>query len=125
MLHRLKCWPPYFGDMVDGKKTGELRREREDRVFAVGDLLWMDEWDPEIETSTGRAYVFTVTHLLRNAAHFGLRDGFVLMSVRPTTKYEWADTHYAAASDGHSEDCCCIFCVAAGKADRPAAGRGS
>ena len=45
--HRLKCWPVFYADIVNGSKTFELRRD--DRGFQVGDLLILQEWDPEDE----------------------------------------------------------------------------
>lgn len=45
--HRLKTWPEYFEAIASGAKTFEVRRD--DRGFAVGDMLVLEEWDPSPE----------------------------------------------------------------------------
>ena len=40
--HRLKVNPDHFAAILDGTKTFEVRRD--DRNFAVGDILWLREW---------------------------------------------------------------------------------
>lgn len=42
--HALKCWPSFFGDVCDGSKTFEVRRD--DRGFRVGDTLRLMEFTP-------------------------------------------------------------------------------
>jgi hypothetical protein len=44
--HVLKCWPAYFGPVAEGLKTWEYRKD--DRPYAVGDVLCLREWDPEV-----------------------------------------------------------------------------
>ena len=43
--HELKTWPQYFAAVRSGKKRFEIRRN--DREFAVGDVLVLREFDPE------------------------------------------------------------------------------
>lgn len=42
--HRLKTWPEPFVAQIEGRKSYEIRRD--DRGFAVGDTLLLEEWDP-------------------------------------------------------------------------------
>jgi hypothetical protein len=49
--HRLKCWPEPFAALRDGSKAFEFRRD--DRGFAVGDLLVLREWRPQRERLAG------------------------------------------------------------------------
>lgn len=74
--HELKCWPEYFAALLDGTKTFEYRLN--DRRFAVGDTLWLREYDPLTLTYTGRDLRFVVTYLLP----IGGYDGFVILSLR-------------------------------------------
>ncbi len=47
-----KVWPEYFQQIVDGKKTFELRLN--DFDISEGDILILKEWDPSIRDYTGR-----------------------------------------------------------------------
>jgi len=62
MILELKCWPPYFQDVVDGKKTFEVRVN--DRNYKVGDTLHLREWKPETKTYTGRTFNVNVTYIM-------------------------------------------------------------
>lgn len=76
--HMLKTWPPHYADVAHRRKRVEIRRD--DRGYAVGDVLWLREWDPATERYTGPSCEVTVTHVLRGGA-FGLADGFVALSL--------------------------------------------
>lgn len=93
LLHTLKCWPPFFEDVLEGRKTFELRRN--DRDYSVGDTLHLREW-----TGTGysgRECSVRVTYLLEDAYQFGLMEGFVVLGIakkphgRPTPAAELGD----------------------------------
>lgn len=77
MIHELKCWPAYFRPLANGEKTLELRRD--DRGFAVGDILHLREWDPATERYTGSATYRRVTHIVRGGEW--LAEGFCAMSL--------------------------------------------
>ena len=47
-----KVWPEYFQQILDNKKTFELRLN--DFEIKEGDILILKEWDPEIKEYTGR-----------------------------------------------------------------------
>jgi len=59
--HELKTLPPYFGDVVEGRKTFEVRHTF-DRTFAVGDVLHLREWDynPDYEVTLDFEGAFVV-----------------------------------------------------------------
>jgi hypothetical protein len=80
--HELKTWPDFFEAMVSGKKRFEVRKN--DRDFQIGDILILKEWIPTGEFFTGREAYFYVDYIL-DAPKFGVRDGFVVMSLRPRT----------------------------------------
>ena len=51
-IHELKTWPKYYAQIVSGAKRFEIRYN--DRDFAVGDLLFLREYNIEIHQYTGR-----------------------------------------------------------------------
>lgn len=79
VVHDLKTWPKLFTEILEGWKTFELRPD--DRGFKVGDMLHLQEWDPETGAFTGRSTRRRVTSLLRDVPEFGLQPGFVIMSL--------------------------------------------
>jgi len=72
MTHELKAHPSPFADVWSGQKTYEIRRW--DRPFAVGDTLWLREWEPVLGQYTGRAVHVRVTHTTP-PGQWGLPDG--------------------------------------------------
>lgn len=46
-----KVWPEYFQQIVDGKKTFELRLN--DFDISEGDTMILNEWDPATKDYTG------------------------------------------------------------------------
>ena len=59
-IHK-KVWPKYFQKILDGKKTYELRLA--DWECKEGDILVLQEWDPETKEYTGRKVEKEVTYL--------------------------------------------------------------
>lgn len=81
-VHRLKIWPEFY-EAVNSptpmfRKTVEIRKEDE-RVYQVGDLLLLQEWDPEKEQYTGQETIQLVTHCLRQQPW--VPEGYVAMSI--------------------------------------------
>lgn len=44
-IHELKCWPKFFQDVWDGKKTFDIRKG-DDRKYEVGDEVILREFFP-------------------------------------------------------------------------------
>src|SRR5215213_7088823 len=84
--HALKIWPAEFEAVVDGRKRFEWRKD--DRSFAVGDMLRLLEWDPVFEGFTGAWCTVVVTYVLRD--QFGVPPGFCVMSLSPRL-VSWRD----------------------------------
>ena len=61
MRHTKKVWPEYFQKILDGKKTYELRLA--DWECNEGDILVLQEWDPETKEYTGREIEKEVTYV--------------------------------------------------------------
>jgi hypothetical protein len=79
-VHQLKTRPFEFAAVADGRKTFDIRRD--DRGYAVGDILDLAEWEPA-GRYTGRCQRVQVTYLLTgpDAQHFGLAPQHVAMGI--------------------------------------------
>ena len=56
-----KCWPEYFEAILSGKKKYELRLN--DFEINEGDILFLEEWDPQTKEYTGRKIEKKVTYV--------------------------------------------------------------
>ena len=94
-FHDLKTWRHAFQAVWDRKKTFEFRKD--DRGFAVGDVLILKEWDPSHGRQpwadgplradyTGREVTVEVTFVLRG--EFGVPEGYAVLSFRETGREE-------------------------------------
>jgi uncharacterized protein YqfB (UPF0267 family) len=79
MIHNLKTWPEYFEQVVIGTKTFEIRKT-DDRTFNVGDILRLEEFDPERRAYTGRTSIVVVTYILDKQPF--VPEGYVCMSIQ-------------------------------------------
>lgn len=94
-VHELKCQPPYFEAVAEGRKTVEIRKD--DRQFANGDILdlrefvshgamtmepwtWPRAYQSESGHYTGKSCRVVVTHILRDPRFFA--EEYVALSVR-------------------------------------------
>lgn len=83
VVHELKTRNPYFEECWLGRKRAEIRKN--DRGFAVGDLLELRECDHVGEKYLGRSYCVQITHILRaEDGPFGLQAGYVMLSFKPS-----------------------------------------
>ena len=90
--HELKTWPDPFAAMWRDSKRFEIRQE-DDRRFAVGDAIWLREWNQTTRRYTGRNLLVVVTYLARGPA-WGLALGTVVMSTSIVDR--WTDDEPAA-----------------------------
>ena len=84
--HNLKTWPEPYQAVREGIKKFEYRRD--DRGFAVGDLLYLHPWDPHEQCYIdergdkspvpGTTVEATVTYITRG---FGIPEGYVVMGI--------------------------------------------
>ncbi len=56
-----KVWPEYFQQIINDKKTFELRLN--DFDISEGDILLLKEWDPQTKDYTGRTLEKTVGYV--------------------------------------------------------------
>jgi hypothetical protein len=78
MRHWLKTWPEYFEAVFNGSKPFEVRRD--DRGFAVGDTLVLQEYHPS-NGYTGRLVGREITYILPGG-DFGIEPGFVVLGLK-------------------------------------------
>ena len=80
-VHTLKVWSRFFDPLCDKDKTFEIRRN--DRGYAVGDVLHLCEYDPALESYSGYACYRVVTYVAEAAGLPGapLREGFVVLGL--------------------------------------------
>lgn len=88
MIHDLKCWPDYFGDVLDGSKNFEVRKY--DRKYAVGDKLVLREWEPSTQSYTGRECHRWIGYLMTGIGNVGvigpakgISSGYVVLGLTP------------------------------------------
>jgi hypothetical protein len=77
--HHLKTLPEYFEAVRKGVKTFEVRKF--DRLFRVGDILILNEYDP-IDGHTGEFEVRQITYIL-DGGQFGLEEGYCILAMQP------------------------------------------
>ena len=78
MRHKKKVWPEYFQKILEGKKTYELRLA--DWECNEGDILVLQEWNPETKEYTGREIEKEVTYV-------GKTKNFTFWSKEDVEKY--------------------------------------
>lgn len=78
MIHKLKTWPKYFWEVAQGSKTCEVRKN--DRNYQTGDILILQEYDPDKQEYTGNEITVRVTHVIDDQQF--AKDGYVVMSIR-------------------------------------------
>lgn len=84
-VHTLKSWPRFFDPISRGTRTHELRRN--DRGYAIGDLLNLREFDPHTQAYSGRterAEITSITSPTEPCAVSGeaLHPDFCILSIR-------------------------------------------
>lgn len=76
MVHDLKILPSFYEDVIQHRKTFEVRKN--DRPYAVGDFLILREYTPDRGYS-GRAVKAPIVYIL-NDLRFCKRD-FVIIGI--------------------------------------------
>lgn len=84
-VHDLKSWPEHFRAVSDCSKTFEWRKD--DRGFAVGDVLLLREWEPPRDSNEPGEGKYTSFHCRRvvtnilKGGQLGVPHGFVVMGL--------------------------------------------
>ena len=77
--HVLKTHPQQYQAIKELRKKFEWRRDDRSPRFEVGDLLKLVEFDPKLNSVTGRSMVVEVKYTLRD--EYDVPHGFVIMSI--------------------------------------------
>lgn len=83
--HVLKCWPAPWEAMRVGRKTFEYRLN--DRDYQVGDVLVLQEYNPELDSLTREVLLMRVVYVLAGG-QFGIPEKYCVMSVEPLVPFE-------------------------------------
>lgn len=83
MIHELKIFPEFFEAVISGKKTFEVRKA--DRPYAVGDMLALNEFDPNIPGYTDNSCLVYVDYILSGDY---CKEGYVTMSIKPCSVFK-------------------------------------
>lgn len=78
MIHELKIAPKYFKSVISGEKTFEIRLN--DRPFKKGDMLGLNEYDPDRKSYTGESCIAYIDYILDDPEY--CKSGFVVMSIK-------------------------------------------
>lgn len=76
VIHQLKTLPCYFMAVQGGEKTFEIRDNR-DRGFQKGDVVILQEFDPQTQTLTGRQLRRVITYV----TNYEQQPGFVVFAM--------------------------------------------
>ena len=79
--HELKCHPHFFAAIAEGRKTFEIRRD--DRHYAIGDLLALREFDPSYGDTGKKLPPFEIVYIMMAEDFPAILPGFVIMGLRP------------------------------------------
>lgn len=94
--HDLKTWPEPFQEIIEGRKRHEIRVD--DRMFNVGDLLRIREWQPGDAMPlhdggyTGREITVRVTYKTAGG-QWSLPELLCVMSIVPVDGTQIGVTH--------------------------------
>jgi hypothetical protein len=81
--HNIKVWPLYFVALLSGDKTFEWRRN--DRNYAVGDVLLLQEFEPPCRTLSLGSYTGRVAHAVityKAEGVFGIPEGYCILGFK-------------------------------------------
>ena len=77
-VHRVKIWSEYFPAVLEERKPFEWRKN--DRNYQVGDMLILEEWNPETEKYTGNSIRTFITYVAENV--FEMTDGYCVLGIK-------------------------------------------
>lgn len=91
-VHRLKTHEAFFTPLATELKMFEVRRD--DRGYAVNDVLILEEWVPGSERYTGSFVVRRVMYKL-DGGQFGIEPGFCVLGLEPYALVHGVEARHA------------------------------
>lgn len=85
MEHRLKILRPYYEAVIDGRKTFEIRDNR-DRGFNAGDTVLLDEIYEDDGLLPGKWTKRSARADITYVTPFMQREGYVVFSIKDVTQ---------------------------------------
>lgn len=80
-IHKLKVWSAFYTELETEAKKFEIRLN--DRDYQVNDYLELFPFDPiKDEPVRNGRQIAKVTYILDDAYKFGVREGYVIMSLK-------------------------------------------
>lgn len=86
VIHVYKVWPSFFGAILIGDKTFEVRKDDRDPAPLVGDWLELREYEPGHERYTDRLVRVKVSYVLRDSEHFPFPGHIVIGFENPNVQ---------------------------------------
>ena len=77
-IHVLKTWPGPFAAILDGNKRFEIRKD--DRGFALGDVLHLREWYPHEISNVVTGDSPTDVYIAKTPPHYTGRECWVTVT---------------------------------------------
>lgn len=86
MRHMVKSWSMFYRDIEKGIRTSDIRLN--DRRYAIGDILELNEFDPVAFIYTGKKMDVEITYIQTNKSNpcaisqFALHDDYAVLSIK-------------------------------------------
>lgn len=77
-VHMLKILPEFLAPLSTKEKNFEVRYN--DRDYKVGDLLILQEWNPQWEIYTGRWLCAQISYILDDPRY--CKEGYVILGLK-------------------------------------------
>ncbi len=87
--HNLKTWSEYFRDICKGFKTFEIRKN--DRKFEIGDILNLEEYDPNEQKYSGRSVYCEIVYMLNGKEEFGISKDYCILGIKVISNKEYIE----------------------------------
>lgn len=85
IVHKLKTHPEFFNELWKGNKKFEVRKD--DRSFAIGDRLRLQEYFPQENRHSGREVAALIAYKM-TGEEWGIKEGYCILSLADIRNYE-------------------------------------